>query len=469
FTVYLAVAYTPAPSAVVVPPPSLVPEGANGNLDLTRAAMPALASMKAKSASLLQLEVEDDQSTIQPGDRVLLIIEDDVPFAQVLLGLAHDRGFKGRIALRGDMGMALAEELHPNAITLDIRLPDMSGWTVLDQLKHNENIRHVPVHIISVEEDWRRGLTLGAASFLNKSVTKEALAEEFTKIQSSAERQVRKLLVVEPDQARRREVLELIGNTDVHTTTINTAQEALGLLKAEHFDCVVLDSKLPDMSAYEVIEQIQQAGGRELPVIVYAGRGLSAEEEIELRRVAEHSVVKRVSSLERLLAETALFLHRVKGNLPQPARHMLDELQGRPLVGGGKILIVDDDVRNLFALTSVLERHDLQVLHAESGGAGIRILESTPGIDLVLMDVMMPEMDGYETMRAIREKDRFHSLPIIAVTAKAMKGDREKCIEAGASDYITKPVEPEELISLLRVWLPARAEEPVTHQEAVGD
>jgi CheY-like chemotaxis protein len=397
----------------------------------------------------------DDRNEIQPGDRLLLIMEDDINFARILLDVARTQGFKCLVAQGGSAGLVLAQEFKPDAIILDIRLPAMDGWTVLDRLKHDPNTRHIPVHIISVEAGQQRGLQLGAIAYLQKPVTSEALSQALIDIKGFVERRVKNLLVVEDNETQRQSIVDLIGNSDVDTTAVGSGQAALAALKAGHFDCVVLDLGLPDMTGFELIEQIKQdVSLSKLPLIIYTGKELTRTEETELKRIAETIIIKDVRSPERLLDETALFLHRVEANLPQPQRQMLAQLHSSDhVLAGKKVLIVDDDVRNIFALTSILERHQMQVLYAENGRDGIAVLQNTPGIDVILMDVMMPEMDGYETMRSIRAESKFKSLPIIALTAKAMQGDREKCIAAGASDYITKPVDSEQLFSLLRVWL----------------
>ncbi|MDZ8028140.1 MAG: HAMP domain-containing protein [Nostoc sp. DedQUE11] len=399
--------------------------------------------------------INDDRTTINLGDRVLLIVEDDLNFARILLDMAQQHGFKVITAQTGTTGLMLAQQFLPSAVLLDIRLPEMDGWTVLDRLKHDSNTRHIPVHIMSVEEGRQRGLQLGAIAYLQKPLTSETISEALGRIKGFVERQVKNLLVVEDDDTQRHSIVELIGNSDVATTAVATGAAAIEAIRAQHFDCLVLDLGLPDMTGFELIEQIKLLpNGKSLPIIVYTGREISKAQETELRRIAETIIIKDVRSPERLLDETALFLHRVQANLPEPKRQILEQLHSRDhLLIGKKALIVDDDVRNIFALTSMLERYQIQVLYAENGREGITLLESTPDIDVVLMDVMMPEMDGYETTRQIRQNNRFQSLPIIALTAKAMQGDREKCIEAGASDYITKPVDTEQLLSLLRVWL----------------
>jgi len=410
----------------------------------------ALTLLTSESAAIL-----DDRNEIQPGDRTVLIVEDDISFAGILLDLAREKGFKGLVATSGTMALALAQRYKPSAITLDIRLPDRDGWTVLDRLKHDPATSHIPVHIISVEEERQRALKQGAINHVQKPVSHEELHKAFDGIRDFAERRVRKLLVVEDDDVQRMSVVELIGNGDVHTTAVATGEEALGLLKDERFDCMVLDLRLPDMSGFDLIEKLQTDLGRyDLPIIVYTGKELTRKEELHLKKVADAIIVKEANSPERLLAETALFLHRVEANLPEPKRRMLEKFHRTdPVLAGRKVLVVDDDVRNIFALTSALEAHRMEVVHAENGQEGIDLLKATPDIEAVLMDIMMPEMDGYEAITAIRQMAEFKDLPIIALTAKAMKADRDHCLEVGASDYISKPLDIDQLLSLLRVWL----------------
>jgi len=400
-------------------------------------------------------DIPDDREIIQPGDRILLIIEDDDKFARILLDMSREQSFKTIVALQSKQGLALAQELKPDAIMLDIHMPEMDGWTVLDRLKHKPDTRHIPVHILSVDERQQRGLQLGAITYLQKPVSPEALTQVLTEIKGFIERQVKNLLIVEDDPVQAQSIIELIGNGDVQSTAVGTGAEALSILRSHHFDCMVLDLGLPDMSGFTLIEQIKlEPRLLKLPIIIYTGKELSRQEETQLRGLAETIIIKNVRSPERLLDETALFLHRVQANLPPPKRQMLEQLhQTDPVLANRKILIVDDDLRNIFAVTSFLESYQMQVLFAENGRDGIERLETNPDINIVLMDIMMPEMDGYETTRAIRQQQQFRSLPIIALTAKAMPGDREKSIEAGASDYITKPVDTEQLLSLLRVWL----------------
>ncbi|MGF2040141.1 MAG: response regulator [Nostoc sp. CmiVER01] len=412
-------------------------------------------SPSSKVLVSLPNDIPDDREIIQPGDRILLIIEDDDKFARILLDMAREQGFKTIVALQSKQGLALAQQFKPDAIMLDIHMPEMDGWTVLDRLKHKPDTRHIPVHILSVDERQQRGLQLGAITYLQKPVSPEALTQVLTEIKGFIERQVKNLLIVEDDPVQAQSIIELIGNGDVHSTAVGTGAEALSILRSHHFDCMVLDLGLPDMSGFTLIEEIKQESRLlKLPIIVYTGKELSRQEETQLRGLAETIIIKNVRSPERLLDETALFLHRVQANLPPPKRQILEQLhQNDPVLANRTILIVDDDLRNIFALTSFLESYQMQVLFAENGRDGIEKLQTNPEINIVLMDIMMPEMDGYETTRAIRQQQQFRSLPIIALTAKAMPGDREKCIEAGASDYITKPVDTEQLLSLLRVWL----------------
>jgi CheY-like chemotaxis protein/signal transduction histidine kinase/HAMP domain-containing protein len=397
----------------------------------------------------------DDRHGIQPGDRLVLIIEDDIKFARILLETAHDKGFKALVAATGQAAVALARQFRPDAITLDLRLPDMDGLTVLDMLKRRPATRHIPVHVISVEEEDPRELKLGAISHLKKPLSREGLAAQFETIEKHLKREMKKLLVVEDNAVQRQSIIDLIGNGDVEAVGVASGKAALSCLKKQHFDCMVLDLGLPDMSGFTLIEKMQadEAIGH-VPIIVFTGKALTPKEETRLKRVSESIIIKGVKSLERLLDETTLFLHRVVEKLPQRKKQMLAQLHLKdPVLKGRTVLIVDDDVRNIFALSGILEQQEMEVLYSESGAEAILIAEQRPDLDIVLMDIMMPEMDGYETTRRIRTLPQFKKLPIIALTAKAMKGDREKCIRAGASDYIAKPVDTEQLLSLLRVWL----------------
>ena len=402
----------------------------------------------------------DPRDSIGPADRVILIVEHDSRFAAILLDKSHELGFKGVISSEGQTGLALAREMQPAAITLDLRLPDMDGWVVLDRLKHDPTTRHIPVHVISVHDSWQRGIRLGAFAFLKKPVSRRALHDAFSSLKGFLERGVKELLVVEDNDLERANITVAIGNGDVRVTAVGTAAEALERLHEQQFDCMVLDLNLPDMSGLELLETIKRdINPPHLPVVVYTGRDLSPDERFRLEEMAETTIVKDMRSLEHLLDKTTLFLHRIEGKVK--ARPVPGLASAAPrlteIFAGRKVLLVDDDARNIFALTSRLERWDIVGLRAENGRQALEILQNTPGIDLVLMDIMMPELDGYETIRAIRAIRRFRDLPIIALTAKAMKDDRRKCMEAGASDYLAKPVGAEEFESILRVWLQRRA------------
>jgi HAMP domain-containing protein/CheY-like chemotaxis protein/GAF domain-containing protein len=417
---------------------------------------PELEPPELDPSMLLPSEVDDDREDIQEGDRVVLIVEDDADLAKTELEVARDRGFKGIVALRGDSGLALAHEFKPDAIILDMKLPVMDGWTVLDHLKHHPETRHIPVHIVSGGDGRTSALRAGAVAFLEKPVSKEGLDEAFGDIETFISRGVKNLLVVEDDEQQRGALVELIGGgEDVEVTAVASSEEALQALEQTRFDCMVVDLKLPEMGGFELLEQLKSDDRfSSIPVIVYTGKELTRREETKLKKFSDAIVVKDASSPERLLDETALFLHRVERKLPQEKRRMLEQLHSADDVfRDRKILVVDDDVRNVFALTSVLEASGMEVLYAENGRDGIEMLREHPEIDLVLMDIMMPEMDGYETILAIRAEQEFEQLPIISLTAKAMKGDREKSIAVGASDYITKPVDTDQLLSLMRVWL----------------
>jgi CheY-like chemotaxis protein len=407
---------------------------------------------------VLRSEIPDDREDVQQGDRVVLIIEDDAAFARTVLDTARERGFKGIVALRGDSGLALAHEFRPDAIVLDMELPVMDGWTVLDHLKHHPATRHIPVHIVSAGEADAKtnALRAGAVAFLQKPLEKEHLDETFQQISAFIDRGVKSLLVVEDDDEQRNAIVELVGSgEDVEVTAVGTSEDALAQLEEKHFDCMVLDLKLPDTTGFKLLERMKKDPRFSmLPVIVYTGQELTRREETRLKKYAETIIVKDARSPERLLDETALFLHRVITELPIEKQRMLERLNSsdEDLVGK-TALLVDDDARNIFALSSVLERRGMKVLTATTGHEAIALVESNPEISVVLMDIMMPQMDGYQTIGVIRQNPAFLRLPIIALTAKAMKGDREKCLEAGASDYLAKPVNTEQLLLAIRMWL----------------
>jgi CheY-like chemotaxis protein len=399
--------------------------------------------------------IDDDREHLREGDRVLLIIEDDLKFARIMLGMAREKGFKGVVATRGDTGLALANELQPTAITLDIQLPVVDGWSILDRLKRNPRTRHIPVHVISVVEKSKKSAAMGAFAYLEKPVSKDALEGAFNHISSFVNKKVKKLLLIEDDEAQQRSIAELLRGEDVEVTVVASSRDTFQQLETGDFDTVVLDLLLVNDDGGRLLEDIKtQPRFQDLPVVVYTGKDLSKKEETRLKKYAESVILKSgPSSPEKLLSDTALFLHRIEEKLPAEAKEILrSKREEGEKMNGKKVLIVDDDVRNIFAVTSVLETHGLEVIYAENGKDGISALEKNPDVDVVLMDVMMPEMDGYETMRAIRRDPSHKALPIIAITAKALKEDREKCIQAGASDYLPKPVDADKLLELIRLW-----------------
>jgi hypothetical protein len=412
-------------------------------------------SQEENGGGRVQIVVSDDRAEITPEDKVLLIIEDDTSFARILVDIAHEQGFKCLVSQHGEDALMTARKYRPAAITLDLTLPGMHGYAVLDRLKHDPSTRHIPVQIISVIDDLRRVLKLGAIGHATKPVNREKLVESVAGLKDFVSRKVKRLLLVEDDETLQRSINELLGGEDIEIKSVATGEDALSALSEEKFDCAIVDLMLPDMEWSELIGKIKQNSGfPELPVIVHTGKDLTKRETARIKKLAETIIIKDADSLERLVDETGLFLHRDVADLTESQKNMMKRVNlTDPRLEGKKVLVVDDDIRNIFALTSALERQKMQVVYAENGRDGIEMLKKTPGINGVLMDIMMPEMDGYEAMKEIRQISKFKSIPIIAVTAKAMKGDRQKCIEAGASDYITKPVDTEQLFSLLRIWL----------------
>ena len=397
-------------------------------------------------------QIEDDRHDIKEGDLVLLIVENDPHYARILLGLAHDKGFKGIVATKGALCLSLARQFHPTAISLDIYLPDMLGWTVLNRLKRDPNMRHIPVQIVTVEEECQHGLSHGAFAYLVKGSTTEGMEAAFERIKDFTLPRTKRLLIVEDNDIQRQSIVELLGGKDIETVAVATGGAALEAMLDQLFDCVVLDLSLPDMTGFDLLERVHDDQTLvDVPVVVFTGKELTAEEQTRLKAMAKSIVLKDVQSAERLLDETALFLHRVITDLPLEKQRMIERLHGsNEVLRGRKVLVVDDDARNIFALISLLENQEMDVLSATNGRSAIDIIQRTPDLSIVLMDIMMPDMDGYETMREIREVSEFRTLPILALTAKAMKGDRKKCLDAGASDYIAKPVNTDQLLSLMR-------------------
>ncbi|HRG46135.1 MAG TPA: response regulator [Leptospiraceae bacterium] len=395
----------------------------------------------------------DDREQMNETDNAILIIEDDEVFARFLYDLSHECGYKALIALTGEEGMQLIERFQIQGIFLDIVLPELEGWAILDFLKRNYRYRHIPVNILSVNNQWRRSILMGALAHITKPVAKEDLVKAFAKMKSFNERRKRKLLIVDDGDDSRNSILKLMQGDDVETKTVGTSDDAIDFLIKEKFDCIILDLGLSNKSGFELLEAMKDNAIDEVPIIVYIGKEISKDDDIYLKKLAKRIIIKPVDSIGRLLEETSIFLHRLQDDIPEENRKLIQRVQLPDSVLQGKtILIVDDDIRNIFAMISVLERHKMKVLNAENAKDGIELLQKLEHIDIILMDIMMPEMDGYEAMREIRKIDRFRDIPIIAVTAKAMKGDKRKSLEAGASDYITKPVNIDQLISILRIW-----------------
>jgi len=399
--------------------------------------------------------IEDDRDTITKDDKVVLIIEDDLKFASILLKQANKKGFKCLSAASGEDGLLLAIKHKPQAIILDMELPGINGHNVLHELKENPAVRHIPVHIISANERSLEPIKEGAIEYLMKPVNKNDLEEAFNRIENFVNRKMKNLLIIEDNENARKAMRKLIGNGDVKCLEAGTGKDALTLYKQNHIDCIILDIGLPDMTGFDLIYQLESLKDHTIPpIIIYTGKELTKEENNELQKYAESIIIKGVKSEERLLDETALFLHRTISNLPESKQVIINNLYDKEAVfHSKKILLVDDDMRNVFALSKILKERGMEIIKAENGKNALEMLDAHADIDLVLMDIMMPEMDGYEAMQRIRSQVKYKNLPVIALTAKAMNDDKQKCIDAGANDYIAKPVDVERLLSLMRVWL----------------
>ncbi len=432
--------------------------------------LPSSMTKSAAAALVEDISIDDDRNNIQQNDSVLLIVEDDATFARILVDMAHEHGLKALVALRGNTALALATEFRPAAITLDIGLPDMMGWTIVDRLKHDSRTRQIPVHIITGDGDRKRGLALGAMTFVQKALDKADLAQTFGLIRLSADPRVKKLVVVSGDAELRDSVRMAVGAPDIQITEYHSAGTFLEILGSDYVDAVVLDFWLRDLPIASVVQEVRnRVSPYTPPIIVIGSPGLDPARLSAIARSTNETVVRYVASFDALLEETVMLMHRKESDLRENQRSIVQKLREHdPVLDRKTVLVVDDDLRNIFALTSLLEHHNIEVMHAENGRRGIELLEQNQSIDAVLMDIMMPEMDGYETMRAIRRKPQFRTLPIVALTAKAMKGDREKCIEAGASDYVTKPVDLEQLFSVLRVLVSSRSDSLTPRMAAVG-
>ncbi|PYF75738.1 response regulator [Pedobacter nutrimenti] len=400
-------------------------------------------------------EVEDDRDHILPGDRVILIIEDDTAFAKTLLSFTRKRNYKGIVAVRGDAGIEMANHYRPLAILLDIQLPVKDGWQVMEELKANPLTRPIPVHIMSSMEVKKESLLKGAVDFINKPVALEHMQKIFQKLEHALSKHPKKVLIVEENRQHAEALSYFLSNYQIQTEVADNVDQGIGALKKQEVDCVILDMGVPDKNAYQTLETIKKTEGLEnLPIIIFTGKNLSKGEENRIKQYADSIVVKTAHSYQRILDEAGLFLHLVEAKEVDQKKPAAEKLGGLYDVLSHKtVLIADDDVRNIFSLTKALEQHKMKVLAATDGKEALQVLKENPLVDLVLMDMMMPEMDGYESTKEIRKIPAYKNLPILAVTAKAMMGDREKCIAAGASDYISKPVDIDQLISLLRVWL----------------
>ncbi len=430
-----------APKVMIAPRPSASP------------ARMAPAAAKG-SGTTSHVAIEDDRADIGNTDRVILVVEDDARFAKILAGQVRQRGFKCIVGLTGEDGLDLAKKFKPDGVVLDLQLPNMDGWAVLNALKDDVGTRHIPVHIVSAEEPSTEGLRIGAIGHASKPLQKEEIDNVLQRLEQASATSEKRVLVVEDDPIMRKETVRLIGNGNVKVIEVATGRDALAALQTGPFALIVLDLGLPDMQGLELLKAISAQSVNMPPVIVYTVRELTMEEEMSLRHYADSIILKDVRSQDRLLDEVALFLHRVVSDLPEEKRSVIRHLhESNEILSGKKVLVVEDDMRTMFAMVKVLAAHKVNPLKAENGEKALALLHDQPDVELVLMDMMMPVMDGYETVRRIRTQDRFANLPIIALTAKAMKEDRQKCIDAGATDYLPKPVDQDRLISLMRVWL----------------
>jgi len=441
---------TPAQRARSAPP---APQARPASSDLT-------ARIFQDAAPASQTDAGSQDAEPQVPGRTILVIEDDERFSGILSDLAREMGFGCLVAHTASDGLAQAVQQSPNAIVLDINLPDFSGLGVLDQLKRNPQTRHIPVHVVSVADYAQEAMGRGAIGYALKPVKREELVHALQRLEAKFTQNLRRVLVVEDDDRQRESVRQLLARNDVEIVPAATAAAALNALRETTFDCVVMDLNLPDMNGYELLQQMTEQDSVSFPpVIVYTGRALSRDEEQHLRRFSKSIIIKDARSPERLLDEVTLFLHQVEAELPPEQRQMLEQARSRDAgLEGRTVLVVEDDVRNVFALSSILEPTGLRVEIARNGREALDALERAgsdghASIDLVLMDIMMPEMDGYTAMREIRTRPEWRRLPIIALTAKAMKDDQEKCLAAGANDYIAKPLDVERLLSLVRVWM----------------
>ncbi|HLN22009.1 MAG TPA: response regulator [Bacteroidales bacterium] len=411
-------------------------------------------SRESKTEEKKQVIIPDDRDSLKEDDPLILIIEDDIKFAVLLQNICHDKGFKCLVTVSGEEGIELSAKYRPKGIILDLKLPGMTGWEVLDELKLSAETRHIPVHIMSGYEETLEAYNKGAIGYLMKPVTKEKIETAIDQMQSYMSGNIRNLLIIEDDSNLRKSIRVLLDARDINITESTTAEDAISQISEKHFDCIVLDLGLPDVTGFEMLRELKNKNIKVPPVVVYTGKELTREENAELQHYTQNIIIKGVKSEERLLDETALFLHRVIKDMPEHQRKIMSNLYDKEeMFRGKKILIVDDDMRNVFAITSVLEAGHMNVISAADGKKALQILEKKPDFDLILMDIMMPEMDGYETVRRIRKSTKMRNIPIIMLTAKAMKEDRDKSLAAGANDYLSKPVDVGKLLNLMRIWL----------------
>ena len=404
---------------------------------------------------VIPAQVADDRASIKEGDNVILIVEDDTVFAKTLLGFARKNNYKGVVVVQGDFALKAALEFSPKAILLDIQLPIMNGWMVMEQLKSNAQTKHIPVHIMSSLQAKKESLLKGAVDFINKPFDISEMGEVFKKIEDALNKGSRKVLIIEENNKHANALSYFLGNFDISTEIKNSISESADALQQKDVDCVILDMGVPYETAYETLETIRKNPGLEsLPIIIFTGKNISKVEELKIKKYADSIIIKTAHSYQRVLDEVGLFLHLIdESKKPKKENSTVKLGTLTEVIKDKTVLIADDDVRNIFSLSKALEKNGMKVISAIDGKQAIEKLEANPQVDIILMDIMMPEMDGYETISAIRKDPKYKNLPIFAVTAKAMIGDREKCIRVGASDYISKPVDVDQLLSLLRVWL----------------
>ncbi len=416
---------------------------------------PASTFQKSDLEQFFVDEVGDDRMSVQPGEPLVLIVEDDLRFAKIMLDKAHENGFKAVVSTKGSDVIDFLNQFNPSAITMDIHMPDTSGWKILDRLKNDLTLRHIPVYLISGEQDRGSGLKRGARNYLVKPVKSTAIKNLFEDVMDFSVRKIKKLLIIDDSEQELEMIVKAVDGIDVEISTAKTGKDAISLIRENTYDCIILDLILPDMAGLDIVKELESDNVEpQTALIVYSAKDLHKKEKVRLQRFANRIILKSAYSMTQLVDQVSLFLHRMHKDLPLEMRKNIENLHmSEDVLKDKKVLIVDDDVRNLFALTTALERFGLNIINAESGQEAINVLEKSKDIDIVLMDIMMPEMDGYETMKNIRKDNGNKDITIIAVTAKAMKGDRQKCIESGASDYITKPVNVDQLLSLMRVWL----------------